>query len=187
MKTLRFSVMVMVMLAWTLPVFAQEDSSAGQTEQPPMGPPEEIKLLEPMVGNWTFKGEMIAHPGAEPEPLEATAVIAYVCGGAALQFEYTGDMMGMTLHGLSLTTYNSETAEWQEVWTDNFGGRFSIYSGTFEDGRLVVGGTELHMGQTMHSRITRWDMTEASFQWQMETSMDGEEWSVSMSGTYTKQ
>lgn len=167
-------------------VTAQEDSSAS-AGMPQMGPPPEMKEIAWMVGSWDFKGEMQMHPGADWTPMEATAVFSYVCDGAAMQMTYESEFMGMAFHGLNLTTYNSNSEQWQDVWTDNMSGRFIMYSGTVTDGKRVVSGSYEHMGQPMQSRATSFNMTETSWDWTMEDSMDGETWTVSMKGTYTKQ
>ena len=179
----------LVALLATAPVLAQEkDMSAGEESQmPAFGPPEEMKSVAVMVGDWTFKGEARMSPDADWMPIEATASIEYAVGGAALLMEYEGPMMGMTMKGLSLTCFDRETGHWQETWVDNFSGRLSLYTGTFENGEFVTAGKDLMGGKEYFSRNTTFNITDTSFEWTMENSDDGEAWYVSMRGTYTKK
>jgi len=152
------------------------------------GPPLEMQQCSGMVGTWLYTGEMRMQP-TDTAWIEhqATAEFSYVAGGAALQMRYTGDMMGMEMHGLGMLTYDREDRQWQETWVDNFGGRTSLYTGTFADGTRVMQGVNKMQGQTMHTRITTYDIAETTFKWTMENSMDGKNWFVSMKGSYQKQ
>jgi hypothetical protein len=168
---------------------AQEGKPAPsqEMEMPTFGPPEEMKALAPMVGTWHYAGEMRMGPESDWMPHEATTVFSYVAGGAALQMEFTGPMMGMTMYGVGLNSFDRETGLWQGTWVDNFAGRLSLYTGTFEDGRLSLSGTDLMGGKEIFSRQTSFNITDSTFEWMMENSDDGKVWYISMRGTYTKQ
>lgn len=187
MKTARLVIVVaLVALAISLPLAAQtEGEGAGQA--PTFGPPPEMSQLAPFIGSWKYQGEMRMDPSAAFTPNTATVVFSLVCGGAAMQSDFSGPMMGMEMKGLSLTGYDRELKKWQTVWTDNLDGRMSYYEGDFKDGKLVVSGKEVMQGMTMFSRSTYYDITDKSIKWTMESSTDGKVWYVSMQGTYTKQ
>jgi len=165
---------------------AQETEQKSGEGMPEMGPPQQIKDMAFMVGDWTFTGRLRMDPQSEWMPNEAMVKFSYVAGGAALQMEFTGMMMGMEMHGLSLTAYDRELEQWQDTWVDNFGGRISFYTGKDLDGKRVVSGEDYSGGQMVYSRTTTYDVTDTEFKWTMENSLDGENWYVSMEGVYTK-
>jgi len=183
------SLMLLLVLVAAASAFAQEDTTATKEQEvPPMGPPEQMKEVAGMVGDWHYKGEFRMDPKAESwMPQEAEIVYSLVAGGAALQMDYTGPIMGMDFHGLSLTSYDREKAEWQEIWVDNIAGRITTYTGQFEDGKLVMTGEDYYQGQPMYIRMVNYDMTDTSFKLEMESSIDGENWYVSMRGEYTRK
>lgn len=188
MKTARVIMMiVLVALVAGLPALAQQKGDSAMPQMPPFGPPAEMQQVAKFIGTWKFQGEMRMDPTREWTKNEATCVFSYVAGGAALQMEYSGPMMGMEMKGLSLTGFDRESGKWQSVWTDNLAGRISYYEGDFKDGKLVVSGKELMQGMTMFSRTTFYDITDKTIQWTMESSMDGQTWAAVMRGTYTKQ
>lgn len=158
-------------------------------EMPPMGPPEEMKQLEKMVGVWKVAGEMIMDPtNPEPMPFTATAEFEYDLGGAVMEMEYTSEMMGTPYIGVSLTTWDRERQVWQDSWVDNLNCRQMIMTGHEKDGQRVMTGTDIYMGTEYLLRNTSYNMTDTSFDWKMEQSMDGgETWFTSMTATYTKQ
>ena len=115
-----------------------------------------------------------------------SATLSMVAGGAVQQMVYTGEMMAMTMHGLSLLCYDRATGKWQQIWVDNFAGNMTMYYGTYEDGKCVMQGTGLMEGQEVHTRVTTIHDSADSMTWQMENSTDGKSWWVSMKGTYTR-
>ena len=167
---------------------AQDEGMMNEEGQmPEMGPPKELQELAPMVGKWHYAGQYKMSPEADWVAHEAEASFEFVCGGAAMQMDMTGMMMGMEFHGMGLNTYDRETKMWQESWLDNFGARLSMYTGTFEEGKIVMSGEDLMAGQKMYTRTTTYDITDKEFKWMMENSMDGENWFISMRGVYTKE
>ena len=169
---------------------AQDNATAEVTgEMPPMGPPEEMKQLEKMVGTWKVAGEMFMDP-SKPEalPFTAMAVFEYDLGGAVMEMEYTSEMMGMPYIGVSITTWDRERQLWQDSWVDNLNCRQMIMTGHEKDGERVMTGTDIYQGEEYLMRNTSFNMTDTSFEWKMEQSMDGgETWFTSMTATYTKQ
>jgi hypothetical protein len=171
-----------------------DDDKAKASEQPrekqqemPMGPPQQVKDAAGMIGTWGFKGEMRMTPEAPWEPFEATADFSYVCGGAAIQMDWRMPSPMGEMIGYSIAAYDRENNEWQETWVDNWSARIIMMTGTEKNGKRVMTGESIDKGQIYHMRNTSWDMAENSFKWQMEVSMDGENWFISMKGEYTKQ
>ena len=117
----------------------------------------------------------------------ASATFKMIVGGAALQMDYSGDFEGMPFVGIGINTFDREENQWQQVWFDNFGARISLYTGQKVDGKYVYEGEDKYEGQTMHGRITISDITDDSFEWAMDQSMDGENWWTGITATYTRK
>lgn len=166
-----------------------ETGQADQAGMPPMGPPEEMKVLEAMNGEYAVKFFYKMDP-MSPEWIEtdATVVMSMVVGGGAQQMLFEGEMMGMPFSGMGLTSYDRATEKWQATWVDSMGARISVYTGDFEDGEMVVTGKDIGPdGSTYHSRLTYYNMTEQGFDWKYEMSMDGTNFLEGAKATYTKK
>jgi len=112
----------------------------------------------------------------------------HILGGAAILTEFSSIMMGMPFEGIGIQTWDRENNEWQMTWTDNMGARTGIYTGQVDDGKMVLTGEDKYQGQTMMSRITSYDLSEAKFQWSMENSMDGgKTWVLTGRATYVRK
>ncbi|MCP4566567.1 MAG: DUF1579 domain-containing protein [FCB group bacterium] len=169
---------------------AGADSAKVQIDEPmpEFGPPEQIRKLAVMAGTWDYKGKLKWDPSVDVwTEHEAVAEISVVAGGGAIQMIYTGEMSGMEMNGLSTLAYDRAAGEWQEVWVDNFSGRLSFFTGKTINGARVLVGEELMNGKSIHSRATTYDITENSYKYKMENSYDGENWYLSMEGTYTRR
>lgn len=122
---------------------------------------------------------------------KAVATYSYICDGAALQCVYAGDPMmpGMpAFSGMMLQAYDRETKMWQATWVDNMAGRISIYTGPSGGETIVLTGEDKMGGQTWLSRMTILNQTPTSYDWKMESSMDGgTTWVTSGTATYTKR
>ncbi|MBN2226104.1 MAG: DUF1579 family protein [candidate division Zixibacteria bacterium] len=188
---LRIGMIVLLMgLLTAVTILASDtpEQTAG-AEQPQWGPPPELKQMDGFIGDWTYTGRMLTDP-ADTNWIEHTADVTYryVAGGGAIMMEFTGEMMGMEMAGLSIITYDRERKEWQQMWVDGFVGRQSYYTGRFtSDGKQVVSGVDLMNGQEFQTRIIISDITSDRFTWIMENSMDGRNWFVSMEGEYTRK
>ena len=159
----------------------------GEAQGPP-GPPDEIKEMAFLVGTWDVKSMMRMDPTADFVPLVGVAEYAYIAGGACLQMIYTSSMNGMPFNGVAHTTFNRETGEWMDTWTDDMAGSMSVYTGKKKDGKLVVNGEDHYEGMSVLTRITTTFGTETSFKWQMEHSYDGgDSWAVQMVSDYSKR
>ena len=186
-------VVLLVMLALAVlfvPSFAQttKDKPAQQA-MPPMGPPDEMKQVAGMVGDWTYTMKMKMNP-ADTNWMESNGTASYsmAVGGAALCMNTQQDMMGMKFNGLSYMCFDRETKQWQLSWIDNMAARITMYTGTVTDKSEVFQGKELNMGQSYDDRITVSNQTPTSFDWKGEMSMDGgKTWMVWATAKYTKK
>jgi|GEM_PF-544857 len=143
-------------------------------EMPPMGPPEEMKMLESVVGVYDVEQQWRMDPSSEEwETSTGVATYKMILDGAAMQHTFESQMMGMPYQGLGLIAFNRETGKWQQTWLDNMGAQISYYEGDYKDGQMVSSGEEKWQGQTYLARITVYNMEPAGFDWKYEMSTDG--------------
>ena len=190
MKKLASLVVLLVIFSLTvIPSMAADTVQEKMAEEMPlMGPPEQMKELAFLEGTWDVKGKFRMAPDSAWQEYSAVSTYTYILDGAALRHDFHMPWMGMEMTGLGLQCYDRETQEWQAIWSDNFGGRLSLYSGFRKNGKTVLLGEDKMGGQTFLTRITSWDETDTSFQWTMEHSMDGgKSWYTSMDAAYTKK
>ncbi len=170
-------------------VVAQQEAPQDQ-QMPPMGPPEEMKKCAALVGNWNAAMQMRMGPDAPWEEFPGTSRYELALDGGALMMHHEATFAGMPMpfHGLGIQTWDRETKQWQMVWIDNMACRTTLYTGPAEkDGKTVVTGEEMWNGMKMISRITTYNEKPDSFDWLMETSMDGgQTWFESGKATYTR-
>lgn len=192
MKTVAILMSLMLLVAGVAIVIAQDheghDHGTAQ-EMPPMGPPEEIKAMAHMVGTWESAGKMRMDLTTE-DWINYTGTTEYkwICDGAALMSTYKSQMMGMAYVGTSIETYDRETKMYQTTWIDNMSARQSTYLGKKSDGKVVFLGEDIMQGMTFKSRVTLSNMTDTSYNFLMEHSMDGgKTWAIGMDATYTKK
>jgi hypothetical protein len=182
--------LVLALCIFATPLWSDESAPAG-TEQamPAMGPPTEMKQVKFLIGEWVVKGKMKMQP-TDTNWMDLTATASYkmIAGGAALQMEYKGPMMGQDFIGIAFRTYDRETKQWQQAWVDNFGARISIYTGGKKGDKWVFSGEDKYGGMTMLGRTTEYDINEGSFKFKMESSVDGgKTWFTGVEATYTKK
>jgi hypothetical protein len=185
------AILIVVLTICLVPagVWAGDSTEAQDAATPPMGPPDEIKEMSFIIGDWDVAGKAMMDPTSEElSDYTATATYSYAAGGAAIRMDYKGQFMGMDFIGISYTCYDRESQEWQMTWVDNMSGRISLYTGQKTGGKTVVIGEDKYQGQVGLSRMTTYDETETSFKWLAEYSKDGgKSWSKVMDAVYTKK
>ncbi len=172
-KIMGIAVLGLFLLMSPVAAIAEEHQKA-QEDMPEMGPPQEIKELAFLVGDWDVDMKSKWDP-ADEDWIETKGTVnyKYVAGGSVIQMTYESQVMDMHFSGFGLQCFDRETGQWQMVWSDNFGARISYYEGTKKDGKLVMTGEEKWLGKTAIGRITIYNETDTSFEWDMESSYDG--------------
>jgi hypothetical protein len=151
---------------------SQKDTA--QQQMPPMGPPAEMKDISWLVGDW----DVTMMSGMDPDTTtwtesKASSTYKYILSGAAMQFDYKGDVMGKPYVGMGVQCFDRETGLWQVSWIDDLGARLSLYTGKRDDGSTVVVGADKWAGQDIITRIITYHETPDAFDWKMEYSTDG--------------
>lgn len=176
---------VFLLAAVAPPVVAQDE---GMGEMPPMGRPAEMDELEFMQGDWDVTMKYRMGPQMPWQESTGKATTEAILDGCAQRMDFTGNVMGMEMHGFDITTYNRETDQYESAWFDDMGARMSTMAGNFdEDGNLVMTGTDVQGGVEMDVRTTSRIESEDEVQWTMEMSVDGgQSWFESMQMVYTR-
>ncbi len=128
------------------------------------------------IGDWevTAGGQVAGTNSIQP-----------ILDGCVLQENWVGAGGGS---GSSLNFYNVQTEEWEQFWVWRAG--IVIHTkGKFADGKMVLEGTSQNQqGNSQLNRIT-WSLNEDGTVrqfWQVSQD-DGETWSTSFDGLYTKK
>ena len=172
----------------SLASLAMAQGEQGQN-MPPMGQPPEMKTLAYLPGDWDaiMKMKMSDTSTAWTE-FKGTAHCTSLLDGCIYQTEFEADMGGMKIKGMSFIAFDRETGRWQNVWIDNMSARISIYEGERKNDTLTVVGKDLYMGKEYLSRIMIFNESSTSYEWKMESSLDGGKTFIPMgSAVYTKR
>jgi len=158
-------------------------------QEMPAGPPEEMKKLAFLEGEWDAAMEWKMSDTVETWTKSAGVCrYHYILNGAVMQMEFTSLDTLMPFVGLSLECFDRETGQWQTIWIDNLGSRMTLLTGIRGDGKAVFTGQDRWQGQTFLSRTSTFDETDTSFNWTVEMSTDGgKTWITNGKATYTKK
>lgn len=154
-----------------------------------MPPPTGMGPLQSMIGNWKVKFEQRQQPGAPWSESEHTAAISGPLRGGLIHQEATTAQGNQIISTLS---YDSFRERYRATSINDVTNLQNVLEGTYEDGRLTLsnvgtGTTTENFGMTFHSRVHYFDITDAGFSVEIETSIDGgENWAVLQKMTYTR-
>jgi len=164
-------------------------ATTAQDEMMPMGPSEEMEQLDFLVGSWV--GDMqwrMTDTSSEWMPSETKVTYTKILDGGIIKGDWTMEMMGMTVTGISLDGFDRKTKKFQTLWTDSMLPRMRIYTGTLDGNTITAYGEEIMEGRTVPTRTIIKLVSDTEFEWTMEHSNDGgETWWASGKATYTKQ
>jgi len=162
--------------------------ASAQEGMPPMGPPEEMKVLAKYDGTWTVDFSVKMTPDSDWVTSAATCEFKMVLDGAAQQMSYDGTMMGMPFDGIGLTAFNRTSQKWQNSWVDNMMGMISLYEGEMKGNALVVSGMDKMGDHEVLTRMTSTFVSDDQIDWLMENSSDmGKTFVEGAKATYKRQ
>ena len=168
--------------------FAQNDKPGAEGEAHPMGPPEELKQFDFLVGEWTTDIQIKMTPEGEWTTSPATMKYEKGMDGSCIRGSFSTDFMGMPFSGLATLTYHRMKAKWQMSWIDNMGAYQSLYEGDLNDGILTLEGEDLAMGQINLVRDITTLKSDTEFDWEVHFSGDGgKTWWTTMKASYKKK
>ena len=190
----KFTLLALVMCAAVLVSVAVAEESGKQMpasmDEHPMGPPPEMKEIAFLEGTWDVAMKWRMTPDDEWTPAPGTATYMYVLDGAAMHMNYSGEM-GPNMppfSGSMIQCFDSETKLWQSVWVDNMGAKIVYYTGSKVGDTVTLTADMVYQGQPTKNRVTTFNHSATSFDWQMEDSYDGgKTFFVSGMAKYTKR
>jgi len=153
---------------------------------PEMGQPKEMKTIQKMAGHFTCEFKYKMDPAGEWMTTTAEAEIENRLDGCVQFMLFSGNFGDMPMEGVSLTSYSRERGKWQMTWVDNMAASLSYAEGDMKDGKMVLVGKDMSMGQEMWMRYSTYDITDNSWKWTMEMSMDGKEYMPMGEAVYTR-
>lgn len=108
-----------------------------------MTPGEQHKWLASMDGNWNAKVTMWMDPSQPPTVSDATTKNEMIMNGLYQRSTHTGNMMGMSFEGESITGYDNMKKEYFSTWIDNMGSGIMMVKGNYNEKSksLILTGT----------------------------------------------
>jgi hypothetical protein len=101
-------------------------------------PGAEHKILEPLVGNWTFTSKFWLDPSKPPMESKGTAARKWIMDGRYVCEDVEGDVFGKAFKGLGITGFDKVQGKYLGSWVDNFGTGISQSSGTADKAGKVL-------------------------------------------------
>jgi hypothetical protein len=162
MKRLKTCTLFMLLTAATaLPSFAQDAAPAKSADDKPNDaqmmtmmmdlakPGENHKVLEPLVGTWTYTTKLWLSPDTNTPPMEYSgkAVAKSIMGGRYIQTDNTskmqmpgadGTMMDMDFHGMEIAGYDNAKKKFVSSWVDNMGTGIMLSEGTYDPATKTI-------------------------------------------------
>jgi len=91
-------------------------------------------------------------------------------------------------HGISLTTFNSETKKWEQTMVDNQG-HHSLFIGEFKENEMTfVRNYKNKKGEDRIQRTRFYNLSKNSFDWTFDASSDdGKTWNVFYNVRYVRK
>ena len=151
------------------------------------GRPQQLEKIAFLEGIWEAAMSVKPDPKGAWIETRGESTFAWILDGAVLEQTYEGDMMGRRFLGKGHLAFNRFNGRWQHAWSDNTAAILSAYEGDWEKERLIVLGRE-NTGQMSFSvRVTWHNITADQFEWMLETSMNGEDWTPVMKAVYSRK
>jgi len=174
-----FSLIVALLLGFVGILRAQD---AGGLPKP--GP--EHEKMAYFVGKWTSDGDLKPSPYGPGGKFTFTETCEWLDGKFAILCRSEGQMVGMTVKGLSVMSYDSGERNYI-YFESNSMGENTFSHGTV-DGDTWTWTSESKMnGQMMHSRFTLKRLTDDSASYKFEMASGSEPFAVLMEGKQSRQ
>lgn len=166
-------VLASILISDSVPSLAQESEA---NDPHPCNRPE-ARQLDFWVGEWDLEW---ADGGKGLNVIEATL------DGCVVVENFDG-RPGMSLRGMSVSTYNAQLEKWQQTWVDNEGA-YLDFVGEFVDSKMVLQRRKTVDGKEVLQRMVYYDIKKGSLMWNWERSEDGgKSWKVLWEIAYTRK
>jgi hypothetical protein len=101
-------------------------------------PGPEHKVLEPLVGDWTFTTRFWMDPSKPPMESKGTASRKWIMGGKFVQEEVNSEFFGKPFKGTGITGYDKIQGKYVGVWVDSLSTGISQSQGTADKAGKVL-------------------------------------------------
>lgn len=115
------------------PPMSAEQQAMMAAWQKAMTPGPQHKLLQTVVGEWSYTSKMWMDPAAPPQEYSGSSTYTSLMGGRFVQQEHRGVMMGMPFHGMGITGYDNVKQQYVATWIDNFGTMIFTMTGSYDE------------------------------------------------------
>lgn len=95
-------------------------------------PNENHKVLEAMVGNWTFVSKMRMKPSDKQEESKGTLQAVWVFGNRFLKRDFQMEWAGNKMSGTGYIGYDNNLGEYQDLWLGDMGTGMMLAKGTYD-------------------------------------------------------
>jgi hypothetical protein len=172
-------------LAAVLVFFGVATLCAQDAGGPPKPGPEHAKLGF-FVGKWTSEGDMKPSPYGPGGKFTFTQNCEWLSGNFALLCHSEGQMMGMTVKGLSVMSYDPEEKKYIYFESNNMGE--NTYSkGTVDSDTWTWTSDNRMNGKTVHSQFTLKRLSDDSASYKFEMGAGSDPLALVMEGKQTRQ
>jgi hypothetical protein len=142
-RTISRSLLALVALAWAVPAWSAEATSASDKPKVDFAemmkkmteagtPGAEHKLLDPLVGKWSYKLKCEMVPG-QPMELTGTCERKWILGGRFVEEKYTGQGFGGTdFEGCGIIGYDKAKKKYNYGWISNMSTNIATTMGTYD-------------------------------------------------------
>ena len=172
-------------LAAVLVFFGVATLCAQDAGGPPKPGPEHAKLGF-FVGKWTSEGDMKPGPYGPGGKFTFTENCEWLAGNFALLCHSEGQIMGMTVKGLSVMSYDPEEKKYIYFESNNMGE--NTYSkGTVDSDTWTWTSDNRMNGKTVHSQFTLKRLSDDSASYKYEMGAGSDPLALVMEGKQTRQ
>ena len=101
-------------------------------------PNDNHKILNPLVGSWSYVAKWWMKPEGPPEVSKGISEIQWVMGGRYLLNAVTGTSMGQPFEGIGTTGFDNGKNVYQTIWMDNMGTGMILGEGTYDPNKKIL-------------------------------------------------
>jgi hypothetical protein len=150
-------------------------------DAPPACATPEHRQFDFWIGDWQLKWQ-----GSEGNQQRGTNRITARYDDCVIHEDFQA-LAPNGLRGMSVSTYDAQTATWRQTWVDNQGG-YLEFAGGFKDGAMILSRTGPRDGEQTTWRMVWSSITENSLDWKYEASTDGgSTWEILWSIRYERK
>jgi hypothetical protein len=114
------------------PAMTAEQQAMMDAMQKAATPGANHKVLQSLVGDWTFAMKMWEDPAGPAHESSGTTSTRSLMDGRYVQSEHKGNFMGMPFHGMGVTGYDNVSKQFQSSWLDNMSTGQMLMNGSYD-------------------------------------------------------